>query len=481
MKDNQRFSWILYVNITLCVLLVAALAKILVFSPKSLPKLQKFKTLDSSNYPEDLDNYRKQYMRHLGNVTYLDYTGAGVYPDQVIDQYREVFTSRFPYAEPSNSSLSSDKIVKKARRDLLDFLGTDEEHYSVIFLASATQALKLVGENFPWTKKSRFFYTRYNHNSVLGIRKYAISHGAQFNATRSYESLLAIARNMTTPGVFKHLLAMPLQDNFAGTKPSKEIMHEISHINGSFAIIADAAAYLPTNKLNLTEYPFHAVVMSFYKIFGFPNYGALVVRNDFAKHLVKTYYTSNSAEFTQCENDDAKILDFPLGLEDDVVVPENAYALSLGISFLENIGMDNINAHVAKLTKKLYNGLAEMHSLIYGNHHLQDESLQGGIVSFNLLHSDGQFYGYASVVEDLSNSGFHLRGGCHCNPGACFNATGLREQEVKAYFDKKTTCGDKYDVIDGIPLGAVRASLGWASTEKDVDDFLEYIRNNYIL
>ena len=481
MKDYQRFSWIKFANLALCVLLVAALAKILIFTPKSLPSLQDIEKLDSSNYPAALNKYRKKFMRHLGNATYLDYTGAGIYPDQVIEEYRDVFTNYCPMTEENGSEMSSDEIVKKARKDLLNFLGTDEDHYSVIFLASATQALKLVGENFPWTKKSRFFYTRYNHNSVLGIRRYAVSHGAKFNATRSYESLLAIARNMTVPGTFKHLLAMPLEDNFAGTKPSKELMYEISHINGSFALIADAAAYLPTNKLNLTEYPFHAVDMSFYKIFGFPNYGALVVRNDFAEHLMKTYYTSNSAEFAQSGNNVAKILDFPAGLEDDVVTPENAYALSLGISFLEKIGMDNINAHVTKLTKKLYNGLAEMGAVIYGNHHLGDDSLQGGIVAFNLVRSDGSFFGYASVVEDLSNGGFHLRGGCHCNPGACFNATGLKEFEVKSYFDKKTTCGDKYDVVNGVPLGAVRASLGWASTEKDVDDFLEYVRSNYIL
>lgn len=30
--------------------------------------------------------------------------------------------------------------------------------------------MKLVGESFPFTKQSQFFYLRINHNSVLGIR-----------------------------------------------------------------------------------------------------------------------------------------------------------------------------------------------------------------------------------------------------------------------------------------------------------------------
>ena len=475
---NSNLCWVWYVNFALLVVSVGFLAKIAIESPKAFPIIQGFNSihLDSSNYPAKLDRYREIEMQHLGNASYLDYTGAGIYADEVIDEYQKLFDTYSPF------SPELDSVVDAARNDLLSFLGTDKDHYSVIFVASATQALKLVGENFPWTKSSKFFYTRYNHNSVLGIRRYAIQHGAHFNATRSYESLLAIARNMSSsPGTYTHLLAMPLEDNFAGTKPSHDVMYEISHINGSYAIIADAAAYLPTNKLNLTEYPFHAVDMSFYKIFGFPNYGALVIRNDFLAHLKKTYYTAHSINFTECNLDTANILPFPEGLEDDVVTPENAVAIRLGINFLNQIGMDNINKHVYNLTRYLYNGLAEMGAKIYGNHHYNDPSLQGGIVAFNLVRGDGGFFGYAAVVEDASKHGFHLRGGCHCNPGACFNATGLKESNVKAYFDKKTTCGDKFDVVDGIPLGAVRASLGWASTKKDIDNFLDYIRSNYIM
>ena len=41
----------------------------------------------------------------------------------------------------------------------------------VVFTKSATGALKLVGETFPWGKDSTFRYLRENHNSVLGIRE----------------------------------------------------------------------------------------------------------------------------------------------------------------------------------------------------------------------------------------------------------------------------------------------------------------------
>ena len=52
----------------------------------------------------------------------------------------------------------------------------------MVFTRSATDSLKLVGETFPWSKSSEFRYLRENHNSVLGIRQYALEHGACYQS-----------------------------------------------------------------------------------------------------------------------------------------------------------------------------------------------------------------------------------------------------------------------------------------------------------
>jgi molybdenum cofactor sulfurtransferase len=44
--------------------------------------------------------------------------------------------------------------------------------YICVFTSGATSALKLVGEAFPWSAESEYWYTVENHNSVLGIREY---------------------------------------------------------------------------------------------------------------------------------------------------------------------------------------------------------------------------------------------------------------------------------------------------------------------
>ena len=51
---------------------------------------------------------------------------------------------------------------------------------------------------------------------------------------------------------------------------------------------------------------------------------------------------------------------------------------------------------------------------------------------------------------------------------------------MREYFSKKTTCGDSNDIVEGIPLGSVRASLGWASSEEDVNKLVDWVIDNYV-
>lgn len=458
----KRYSWI---RVTLFGLLIAVVISLVIDILKYKPCSDNINniSLNSSNYPQDLESYRKQYLKHLSNATYLDYTGAGVYHDLDIEKFRR-------------SIIYDQNTSMNLRNELLQFLGTDSSKYTVVFCASATQALKIIGEYYPWTSKHKYIYTKYNHNSVLGIRRYAVAAGGKFEVRDASNEFLP------DPNA---IYAAPLEDNFAGTKINEIEMHRLTH-TPDLTVIADTAAYLPTNQMNLTEYPFAAVVLSFYKIIGFPNYGALVVRNDFAKKLEQKWRllapTDNINDIYLYHQEQNNIL------EDYEVPKEMLIAAHHGLQTFTGIGIKNINNHVWKLTRKLFNAIDRFkHSNgikaaeIYGNHNENNPDIQGGIVAFNMKHYNGSYIGYARVVKDASSHNFHLRGGCHCNPGACFTSVKLTEDRVSAYYDKKTTCGDNNDIVDGIPLGSVRASLGWASTEEDVDRFVSWLESTYVV
>ena len=427
------------------------------------------------NYPKDLMKLRKSAFRHLKNTTYLDYTGAGVYMDQAIKEYQEDLIHNF------HDENDRKKEMNEIRMEVLKFLDADPNVYECIFVQSATQALKLVGENFPWKPSSKYIFTRYNHNSVLGIRKYVLNSGASFNAVHSPKDVYNFEYSKNA----YNLLAFPLEENFAGKKfPPSEVQNILQNktLRENWFIYGDAAAYLPTNPLSLTKDDYDAICISFYKIIGFPNTGALVIKKKFLDILKKQTFLANSVNFTSLSANQFKLNSF----EDDEPPFNLNLGVKYGLKYLNKIGMKNIQKHTTYLTERLYKGLSKMsHSngisaiRIYGNHE-QGIDYQGAIVAFNVMRTAESSYGYFEFVKAASEAGFHLRGGCHCNPGACFENVGLEEQKVKKYFQAKTTCGDENDVVDDVPLGAVRASLGWASTEQDVDSFLKWVAQNYV-
>ncbi|KAJ9529686.1 hypothetical protein QJQ45_014473, partial [Haematococcus lacustris] len=113
---------------------------------------------------------------------YLDYTGSGVYcQSQVAAVFQELSCTMFgnPHSQNPSSSLTTDRI-DEVRSLILRFFNADSADWQLVFTRSATGALKLVGETFPWSPASQFRYLRENHVSVLGMREYALQHGASF-------------------------------------------------------------------------------------------------------------------------------------------------------------------------------------------------------------------------------------------------------------------------------------------------------------
>ena len=118
---------------------------------------------------------------------------------------------------------------------------------------------------------------------------------------------------------------------------------------------------------------------------------------------------------------------------------------------------------------------------IYGKHHANNKDVQGGIISLNFLHSDGSYIGYYEIQTDSAKQNIHIRTGCNCNPGACYDYLGVSNDEVYKYSENKDSCSDDVDLTDtGKPLGSVRLSLGYLSTFEDVYAFLKVAQKIFV-
>ena len=446
-----------------------------------------------------LDDIKRNDLVHLNGSTYLDYTGAGLYRTS---QMREVFQRLESnlFANPHSASPASSRttdLVEEARDLVMKFVNADPNEYTVIFTASATSSLKLLGESFPWSQDSLYLYLRDNHNSVLGIRRWAKHFSAKFRTVdpEEIESIDSRPIDRTNDGPF-NLFAFPAEENFAGKKFPLSWIQKFrttdvgSHFNkGKWFVLLDAAAYVPTNKLDLKRTPADFVVMSFYKIFGYPNLGALIVRNDALKYLEKRDFSGGTVVIATCGTDYA--LFQPRGcakFEDGTIPYLSIIALHEGFKKYNELGVERINKHTWTVTRELFTRLNRIRHnstgrpvvKIYGNHMRNDPSQQGAIFAINILNSTGGFVGYNNVMKHASAENINVRVGCFCNPGACISAAGLQDDQVEEYYGKKTSCHDSIDIINGIPLGAVRISLGPYTTMDDVEKFEQFIRKYYV-
>ncbi|CAI9087998.1 OLC1v1022225C5 [Oldenlandia corymbosa var. corymbosa] len=444
--------------------------------------------------PKNIDEIRATEFKRLNEVVYLDHAGATLYSESQLESVFKDFNSTL-YGNPhsqSNCSLKTTDTVGEARREVLNYFNASPREYSVIFTSGATAALKLVGETFPWSCQSKFMYTMENHNSVLGMREYALAKGATAVAVDIQET--------ADHGEVYNLFAFPSECNFSGlrfnldlVKFIKEDSHKLLEasptLRGSWMVLIDAAKGCATDPPDLSKYKADFVAISFYKIFGYPTgLGALIVRNEAAKLLKKTYFSGGTVAASIADIDFVKrregIEEF---FEDGTLSYLSIASILHGFRILSTLTTSAVNRHTTSLATYVRKALSAMRHenrnhvcALYGTDKVPFERM-GPTISFNLKRPDGSWFGYREVEKLASLSRIQLRTGCFCNPGACAKNLGLSHSDLLTNLEAGHVCWDDHDLLNGKPTGAVRVSFGYMSTFEDAKKFLSFIDHSFVL
>lgn len=239
------------------------------------------------------------------------------------------------------------------------------------------------------------------------------------------------------------------------------------------------------------------VALSFYKIFGFPNIGALLVRKQ-SSHVLQSrkYFGGGTVDMIITVNDTwhaKKETSLHDRLEDGTLPFHSIFALDHAINVHERLYGPNpmkfISHHTAQLGKMLYDGLASLkHSngapaaLIYKDEAAVygDPSLQGATVAFNVLRSDGSLVGYEDVEGAADDRNIYVRSGSLCNPGGVATYLGWSPAEMRAAYAAGHRCSNPTQVVLGKATGVVRVSLGAMNTASDIRTLLNFLKEVYI-
>jgi selenocysteine lyase/cysteine desulfurase len=429
----------------------------------------------------DLAGLREREFGRLDatSCTYLDYAGAALYPQSlVIRDARRLAKSVMgnPHSESGPSRLAT-AALDEARALTLEMLDADSRHYEVIFTANASGGLRIVAESFPFRSGSRFVLTADNHNSVNGIRVRARRRGATIDYVPLDEDLRASDPcPFLTATPSPSLFAFPAQSNFSGVR------HPLGWVRAAqargYRVLLDAAAYLPTSRLSLSETPADFVALSFYKIFGYPTgVGALVVRRDAMAPLSRNYFGGGTIQFASVQNRRVRLHDGVSRFEDGTPNFLAMPAVCDGLQWFEQIGVERIGEHIDRLTASLLDRLASLRGrvIVYGP---RGTDARGGTVTFNLTRGGGVVE-YESIEQAARDRGIAIRGGCFCNPGAAEHAFRIDAARARACLKGPFTVPRFRRCLRDTPVGALRASIGLATTEDDLDRLMSLLRNGW--
>ena len=386
-------------------------------------------------------------------TTCLDHAGTTPYPKSLLKEYESDMNSHIfgnPHSN-SPSSMCSIDSVERGRLAALHFFNADPEDFDLVFVANATAAIKLVvdclsdyhrKEDGRTLRGYRYWYHADSHTSLVGARQISKTAAVCFESDEEVEQWLRVQETSpilpSVSGKALGLFAYPGQSNMNGRRLPLDWpghLRSVSHDHQIYSLF-DAAAFAATSPLDLSnpETAPDFTALSFYKIFGFPDLGALIVRKAAGQVLSqRRYFGGGTVDMViNGSHEDMwhtrKSISIHEMLEDGT--PAFHSIAALNSAFKVHCGlygsMANVANHTCSLTKQLYTMMSSLshanmlsvchiyngNSSKYGNSRLQSPT-----IAFNVRDCKGKWIGKSEFERIAIGNNIQIRTGGVCNPG----------------------------------------------------------------
>lgn len=480
--------------------------------------IRRFPDYEKTHHIDELRSSEYERIDRLGHV-YLDWAGGGQYSAAQVQRHLDLLGRIVPGNPHSHNPAAqcSDEFVADARRAVRRYFRASEVEYEVIFTANASAAIKLVAEAYPFVAEGTLALTYDNHNSVNGIRVYARRGGSSVSYIPVNRTDLRVddrrlraalcstvtrgdgsgaARSAANDGKLRalrksaqgrcaNLFAYPAQGNFSGVQHPLEWIAYAQQLG--WDVLPDAAAFVSTNRLDLSCVHPDYVAVSFYKMFGYPtDIGALIARREALARLRRPWFAGGTISVASVQNEAwYRLLSDARGFEDGTLDYLGFPAVVLGLEHLTSVGIDLIHLRAACLTGWL---LDEFGSLTHSNgtplvrvFGPSDTRCRGATIALHILGADGRPYDVEDVATAAGECLISVRSGCFCNPGDGEVAHDISRDAMARCFDDDHAdltlehCQQIIaDSIGRVP-NTLRVSLGLASNFADVYRFLAFV------
>jgi cysteine desulfurase/selenocysteine lyase len=377
----------------------------------------------------------------LNEIIYLDSAATSLTPEPVLEavlRYYREYNANVGRSVHRISQVATQKY-HDAHRKVAGFIGAREGE--VIFTKNTTEATNMVAYGLHWKKGDEVVTTLLEHHSNFLPWLRLRAKGVRLKIVEpNKEGVFDLGDFERAIGDRTRLVAVTHVSNVLGTiSPLKELAALCKEQDNDTLFLVDGAQSAPHIPINVEELGCDFFALSGHKMLGPTGTGVLWVRDP--NGLEPTFFGGGMIE--SVSRDDYTLAE---GYERfEAGTPHIAGGIGLGraVDYLNDLGMERLRAHEARLTKRLLDGLLAINKVqVYGSTTLNDRI---GVVSFTVegLHP----HEIALMLDEAAD--IMVRSGHHC-------------------------CMPLMHYL-GLENGSVRASLYLYNTGKEVDTFLETV------
>ena len=377
----------------------------------------------------------------LKHIIYMDSAATSLTPEPVVEAvagYYRDYNANVGRGVYRLSQVASQKY-KDAHEKVAGFIGAKEAG-EVIFTKNTTEAINMVAYGLKWASGDEVVTTLLEHHSNFlpwfKLREKGVNLKI-VNPNRSGEFKIADFEAAIGDGT--RLVAVTHVSNVLGTISPIKDLSAICKEKGALLLV-DGAQSAPHIPLDVEKLGCDFLAFSGHKMLGPTGTGVLWVKDH--DGLEPTFFGGGMIETVSVDG-----YELAAGYERfEAGTPNIAGGIGLGraVDYLNDVGMDKLQAYEERLAKRLLEGLLNIEAVqVYGS---TNPSGRIGVVSFNIGGSNP--HDVALMLDEAS--GITVRSGHHC----CMPLMNYLHVE-----------------------GTVRVSLYLYNTEEEVDKFLKSVES----
>lgn len=340
-------------------------------------------------------------------LVYLDSAATSQKPIQVIeklDEYYRKYNSNVHRGVHTLGTLATDGYegAREKVRKFIHAKSTEE----IIFTRGTTTAINLVASSYGRANVGpgdEIVITPMEHHSnIIPWQQVARATGATLKyLPLQNDGTIDLADVEATITENTKIVSVMQVSNVLGTiNPIKEIA-AIAHRNGAVMVV-DGAQSSPHMKIDVQDLDCDFFAFSAHKMCGPTGIGVLYGKKSLLNNMEPIEFGGEMIDFVGLQESTWKEL--PWKFEGGTPIIAGAIGLGAAIDFLEEIGLDAIEAHEHKLAQYALERLSEVDGItVYG------PKKRAGLVTFNC--DDVHPHDVATVLD---SEGIAVRAGHHC-------------------------------------------------------------------